>query len=80
MSHRGRWEDATLALLRVPILHASHRGLSARSLLDAGQSLQKLDRTRQAAGLYRELLADYPQSHPAREARTRLEEMAQKGE
>ena len=79
-AQRQAWEQAALALLRVPILYPQHRTVAARSLLDAGRSLEKLDRPHQAAGLYRELMKDYPNSRSATEARARLEELAGDGD
>lgn len=73
---REQWEQAALALMRVPILHAGHRRLGAQCLADAGRSLQRLGRTAEALRLYRELIADYPNTPPAAEARGRIQEMA----
>lgn len=73
---RQRWEDAALALMRIPILYPRHVQLAARSLLEAGVALERLGRPRQAARLYRELLRSYPESRPAAEARGRVKEMA----
>ena len=73
---RQRWEDAALALMRIPIVYAQHRHLAARSLLEAARSLERLDRPKQAARLYRELLKSYPEAPSAAEARSRIEEMA----
>jgi len=75
-AQQRRWEQAALALLRIPILSAEHHRLAARSLLDAGRSLERLDRHRQAAGLYRELIESYSQTPLAAEARSLLEAMA----
>ena len=77
LAQRQAWEEAALALLRVPILYGEHRTLAARALLDAGRSLEKLDRPANAARLYRELIQTHPSSAPAGEARSRLEEMVQ---
>jgi len=68
-----RWEQAALALLRVPILYPEHRQLATRSLLDAAGALERLQRPRQAARLYRELIALGGTSRDATEARGRLE-------
>ena len=70
---RGQWDRAALALLRVPILHPQQRELAAQALLDAGTCLEKLDRTREAANLYRELIGDYQETRSAAEAKQRLE-------
>jgi tetratricopeptide (TPR) repeat protein len=79
-AHRDRWEAAALAWLRVPILHPEHRRLAARSLLDAGRSLERLGRANQAAGLYRELAATYPQTPAEAEAGARLQELQEMNE
>lgn len=78
MALHERWEESALAMMRIPILYSQHRGLAARSLLEAGGSLEKIGRPKQAASLYRELMEDYPGSPPTEEARVRLEEMTQK--
>lgn len=70
---RHAWEQAALALMRVPILYPRHRQLAAQSLLAAGQSLEQLHRPKQSARLYRELIRTYPKTRPALEARNRLE-------
>ncbi len=75
-AHRREWEEAALALLHAPILFPHDRRLAAQSLLDAGRSLERLDRARKAARLYRELIEAYPKSRSAAEARGRLDEMA----
>ena len=72
-ARQQNWEQAALALMRVPILYRRHHVLAARSLLDAGQSLEKLDRRRQAARLYDEVLRDFAQTPSATEAQVRSE-------
>jgi len=76
-AHQGQWDRAALAWLRIPILYPEHRVLAARSLLDAGRSLEKLSRSEQAARLYSELVNTYPKTPSEREARARLAEMAE---
>lgn len=72
-----QWEQAALAQLRVAILYPRQRGLAARSLMDAGRSLERLDRAEQALRLYRELIRGYPeQTRTVAEAQGRLEEIA----
>ena len=73
------FEQAALALMRIPILYPQHRLLAAQSLLDSGRSLEKLDRSKQAVRLYHELIRTYPQSRSTAEARSRLEEMIADG-
>jgi len=79
LAQQGQWEESALALMRVPILYGEHRALAARSLLDAGRSLEKLGRTTQAARLYRELIEGRPGTRSADEARLRLDEMRGEG-
>ena len=76
LARQGQHEQATLALLRVPILDPGRRELAPVALVEAGRSLEKLERTHQAAGLYREVLRDYPTSPAAAEAIGRLEALA----
>jgi tetratricopeptide (TPR) repeat protein len=77
---RQDWEQAALAFMRIPILYPEHRMTAARSLMDAGWSLEKLDRTSQAARVYRELIQEYPGGREAAQAQGRLEELASNGE
>ena len=74
-AHHGQWEQAALAWLRIPILYPEHRELAARSLMDAGQSLEKLGQSGEAARLYSELVKTYPKTPSEGEARARLGEM-----
>jgi TolA-binding protein len=46
--------------------------MAADALVAAGEQLEKLGRKDQAAGLYREVLADYSTCPAASEARARL--------
>jgi tetratricopeptide (TPR) repeat protein len=71
-SRLQRREEAALAYLRVPISHARDRDLAAEALLDAGQELEKLERTSQAAGLYREVIGRFSGTDAVDEARRRL--------
>ncbi|OHB80424.1 MAG: hypothetical protein A2V98_21030 [Planctomycetes bacterium RBG_16_64_12] len=74
-AQKQQWGEAALAWLRTAILFPEHRALAARSLLDAGQSLERLGRSQQAIPLYRELVETYPKTPADVEARRRLEEM-----
>ena len=47
-AQKQQWGEAALAWLRTAILFPEHRALAARSLLDAGQSLERLGRAQQA--------------------------------
>ena len=71
-----QWEQAALALMRIPILYPSHRRLAAEALLHSATSLERLDRTAESLRLYRELTANHPKSRPAAEARDRIQEIA----
>ncbi len=70
------WEQAALAWLRVPILYPEERPLAARSLLEAGQSLERLGRTGRAVRLYSELIETFPETQSAVDAQARLREAA----
>jgi hypothetical protein len=75
-AQQQQWQRAALAWMRVPILYPQHRTLAAQSLLEAGRSLERLDRQADALRLYRELLRDYPERTMAvAEARSRIETM-----
>lgn len=65
-------EEASLAYLRVPLVHGRPRVMAADALVAAGEQLETLGRTDQAAGLYREVLADYATCPAASEAQARL--------
>ena len=73
--HKQR-EEAALAFLRVPLVHNQQRAMAADSLVAAAEQLTSLERGEQAAGLYREVLADYAACPAAREARARLEALS----
>ncbi len=75
---RGHFERAALALMRVPILYPNQRRLAGRSLLEAGRALEQLGRIKQAAGLFRELITNYPEDQRlVAEAKSRLETLGQ---
>lgn len=77
LAQKNQWEQASLALLRVPILFPENRNLAARALLDAGRCLTEQGSPAEAAGVYREVLQKYGQTRSAAEAQMRLEELAQ---
>jgi tetratricopeptide (TPR) repeat protein len=62
LAHQGRHEQAALAFMRVPILHPGERSLAAESLWGAAGQLKRLGSNAEAAALYRELAANYPES------------------
>jgi tetratricopeptide (TPR) repeat protein len=68
----GDSEEASLAYLRVPLVHGRPRAMGADALVAAGEQLEKLGRSEQAAALYREVLADYATCPAANEAQARL--------
>ncbi|HOM17638.1 MAG TPA: tetratricopeptide repeat protein [Thermoguttaceae bacterium] len=74
-AQQGRWEEAALAWLRIPILYGRPRSLAARALVETGAALQRLGQAEQSARLYQELLRSYPDSPSAAEAAQRLEEL-----
>ncbi len=75
LARREHWQEAALALLRVPILYPK-RPLAARALLEAGRCLEKLGQRSEPLRLYHEILRDYPRDlFTAAEARSRIESM-----
>jgi len=71
----GRADQAALALLRVSILYPDQHRLSAEALWSAGQMLENASQPLEAAGLYRELVRDFPQTLVAASAKDRLNEL-----
>ena len=65
-------EEASLAYLRIPLVHGEQRAMAADALLAAGKQLEKLGRSPEAAGLYREVTGGYGRSAAAEEAAARL--------
>lgn len=70
---RQQPQRAALLLLRVPLLYGRPGDLAAQALLDAGSALGTLGQPGEALQLYEELLARYPESRAAGEAKNRLE-------
>jgi tetratricopeptide (TPR) repeat protein len=75
LGRSGRADQAALALLRVSILYPDQHRHSAEALWSAGQMLENASQPREAAGLYRELVRDYPQTLVAASAKDRLNEL-----
>jgi len=73
LAQRGEHETAALTLLRVPILYPRETELAAAALLEAGRALERLEQREEAAGLYREVLGEWPNDSAATEAAARLE-------
>ena len=71
----GQAEEASLAYLRVPLVHGRPRAMAADALVAAGEQLEKLERKDQAAGLYREVLANYATCPATSEAQARLNKL-----
>ena len=69
-------EEAALALMKLPILYQREYRLAAAALLAAGECLERVDRTAQAAGLYRDLARRYGGAPEASQARRKLESLA----
>ncbi len=65
-------QQASLAYLKVPLLFRAQRAIAADALLAAGLQLEKMAQPKEAAGLYRELVRDFPQLPAAELAQTRL--------
>jgi tetratricopeptide (TPR) repeat protein len=72
LARQGDWQDAAELFLRCPILFGNQHELAAQSLLAAAGSLEKLDRHRQAATLYREIIARFPKSKCASQSQQLL--------
>jgi tetratricopeptide (TPR) repeat protein len=72
LARNGQAQTAALSFLRVPVLYPRHRNLAARALLDAGRQLDKLGRRSEALRLYREIVADYPETRDAAEAKAEM--------
>jgi len=68
-------EASALAYLKLPTLFRQQRTLASEALLAAGYQLEKMSQADQAAGLYREVVRDYPRLVAATEAERRLERM-----
>jgi len=70
--HRNEPEEAAAAYLRVLLVHHEDDALAARSGLEAGLALQRLNRDAEARTVLREVIDRYPWSDAANEARQRL--------
>jgi len=78
LARQNRHEESALAFLRVPILYPRDRSLAAESLLHAARQLENVDQTRQAIGLYRELITDYADTRSVEEAKMYLQRLQNK--
>lgn len=71
-------EQAAITFMKVAILHSRHAELASRSLLGAGSELEKIGQRDEAARLYEELIAQYPEfADSVSTAKQRLQKLAQ---
>lgn len=77
LARLGQSEEAALALLRPPILYAHQRDLAAESLLSAAGELAKMNQTKEAARLYREVISTYDGTKAKAAAQSRLNKLPQ---
>jgi tetratricopeptide (TPR) repeat protein len=68
LSRHAMHEQAALHFMRTVILYPSQRDLIPASLLAAARELETIDQSKQATGLYREILTNYETSQAAMEA------------
>ena len=73
LTRLNQLEEASLAYLRIPLVHNQQRLMAADALVAAGKLHEQLDRGEQAAGLYREVLSGYSRTSAAEEAKAQLE-------
>jgi tetratricopeptide (TPR) repeat protein len=77
LAARGQHQQAALAWMRVPILHADDdRALAAAALLSAAGQLERIGEPPQAVVLYREIVRDYAGTPSSGQARAQLERLA----
>jgi tetratricopeptide (TPR) repeat protein len=76
LAGQGKSEEAALAYLQTALVYGRQRALAADALAAAGAQLEKLGRKEQAAGLYRELLRDFPASAAAVSAQARIDALS----
>ena len=72
-------DEAALMFMHIPILYPQQRGLAAESLLAAARQLEKMDRPKQARGLYREVIVDYAETAVTEQARQKYAELQKQG-
>lgn len=70
-------ETAALLLMRIPILHADQADLAAACLTLAARQLENLGQSKDAARLYREVIAKHAGGRHAQEAEARLRTLNQ---
>ena len=72
LARQGQAEEAALAYLQTALRYGRQRAMAADALVAAAGQLEKLKRTDEATGLYREVVRDYPATSAAEAARGRL--------
>lgn len=73
LTREQKYQEAALALMRVPILYPHERELAAESLLAAATALEKSEQIGEARNCLRELVREYPASTAAAAAKTQLQ-------
>jgi tetratricopeptide (TPR) repeat protein len=76
LSRLQHHEDAALAYLHPPLEYGACRWMAADALLAAGKELQAAERPRDAARLFREIVAEHAGQSAATEASARLSQLA----
>jgi len=74
---RKQHQAAALTMMRVPILFPRQKDIAAEALLYAGSSLSSIGQKEEATRVLRELVAGYPDSYAAKEAKQRLEKLGE---
>ncbi len=76
LSRHQMHEQAAISFMRTAILYPAERDLVPDSLLAAARELETMEQPAEAAGLYREILTKYETNRAARDAETRLKQIA----
>lgn len=79
LEKHGDTDRSVVALMRVPMQYGWMRGLAAEAMWEAARQLENARQVREAAGLYRELVRDYPGTTPATQAQERLLALSKQG-
>ena len=75
LARQQHHESAALEFMRIPILYPMQRRLSSRSLLAAAGELEKMDKTDEPRGLYREVILEYPGTDAAQQSQQKFERL-----
>jgi tetratricopeptide (TPR) repeat protein len=78
LAQHHRAEQAALAWMRIPIHYPRQRRLASAALIAAGGQLEKIERSAEAARLYREAIGAAGESNDAQEAQLRLKRIEAK--